>query len=60
MMGIAWSQVIMCVLGFGINAYYTKRYLNYGFFAQTLDFFPVLAARRGWLSVYGGCIGRCR
>jgi O-antigen/teichoic acid export membrane protein len=44
MMGIAWSQVIMCVLGFGINAYYTKRYLDYGVIAQTRDVLPVMIA----------------
>jgi O-antigen/teichoic acid export membrane protein len=44
MMGIAWSQVVMCVLGFGINAYYTKRYLNYGVVAQTRDVLPVMVA----------------
>ena len=43
MIGIAWSQVVMCVLGFGINAYYTKRYLDYGVVAQSRDVFPVIA-----------------
>jgi O-antigen/teichoic acid export membrane protein len=42
-MGIAWSQVAMSVLGFGINAYYTKRHLNYGAIAQFVDVLPVMA-----------------
>lgn len=41
-MGIAWSQVVFNVLGFAVNAHYTKRHLNYGAVAQTLDFLPTL------------------
>lgn len=39
-MGIAWSQVVFGVVAFFINAYYTKRYLNYGAFDQIMDFLP--------------------
>jgi O-antigen/teichoic acid export membrane protein len=40
--GIAWSQVLSGVMAFTINAYYTKKFLDYGFFAQTRDFLAIL------------------
>ena len=43
MMGIAWSQVVIGILGFAINAHYTKRHLDYGAIAQTRDFLPMIA-----------------
>lgn len=42
-MGIAWSLVVFSVLAFAINAYYSKRFLDYGVFAQTRDFLAILA-----------------
>jgi O-antigen/teichoic acid export membrane protein len=43
-MGIAWSQVVYGILGFAINAHYTRRYLEYGPVSQTLDVLPIFAA----------------
>lgn len=43
-MGIAWSQVIIGAIAFFINAYYTRRYLQYGPLAQIKDFAPALAS----------------
>ena len=40
--GIAWSQVIFGIFAFAINAHYSKRFLNYGVFAQTRDFSAIL------------------
>ncbi|MDO9127583.1 MAG: MOP flippase family protein [Parvibaculum sp.] len=42
MLGIAWSQVIFGAVSFWINAFYTKRYIGYGFISQIRDFLPVL------------------
>lgn len=42
MHGIAWSQVIFGVVSFWINAFYTQRFLRYGFFNQIKDFLPIL------------------
>jgi O-antigen/teichoic acid export membrane protein len=42
-LGIAWAQVMFAVLAFAINARYTKRRLNYGFFAQLRDCLPSLS-----------------
>lgn len=56
--GIAWSQVVFGALAFFINAYYTKRYLDYGVFAQTRDFLPIfmvampMAGSVYWLSSF--------
>ncbi len=53
-MGIAWSQVIFGALAFGINAYYTRRYLGYGPVAQIKDFSPALAVSLPMVgAVYG-------
>jgi teichuronic acid exporter len=41
-MGIAWSQVIVSTLAFGINAHYSRQLLDYGVFAQSRDFLPAL------------------
>ncbi|MFN0063713.1 MAG: lipopolysaccharide biosynthesis protein [Myxococcaceae bacterium] len=57
-LGIAWSQVALGVLGFLINATYTKQKLGYGALAQFLDFAPTLllsvlmAAVVKWLSLH--------
>jgi teichuronic acid exporter len=42
-MGIAWSQVVFGLLGFVINAHYTRLHLDYGPLAQVLDFLPMVA-----------------
>ncbi|WP_268117737.1 MOP flippase family protein [Methylobacter sp. YRD-M1] len=39
-MGLAWSQVIFSVVAFGINTFYTGKYLQYGVWNQILDFLP--------------------
>ena len=39
-MGIAWSQVASGLIGFVINAYYTRLFLGYGALRQALDIFP--------------------
>lgn len=41
-LGVAWSQVIFSVLALFINAHYSKRFLQYGFVEQLLDFSPPL------------------
>ncbi|PUA16916.1 lipopolysaccharide biosynthesis protein [Glaciimonas sp. PCH181] len=41
-LGIAWSQVIFGAVAFLINAYYSKRFLDYGIISQIQDFAPVL------------------
>jgi teichuronic acid exporter len=40
LMGLAWSQVVFGVVTFGINAFYTRKYLGYGVWRQMLDFLP--------------------
>lgn len=53
-MGIAWSQVVFGALAFAINAYYTRIYLNYGFWEQAGDFLPALGVSAVMaLFVYG-------
>ena len=42
MVGIAWSQVILGIFSFWIEAFYTRRYIAYGFVEQTKDFLPIL------------------
>lgn len=42
-LGIAWSQVAFGVMAVGINAYYSRRLLDYGVVAQLRDLLPVLA-----------------
>ena len=42
-MGIAWSQVVFGLLAFALNAHYTGIHLGYGFWRQSLDFFPAFA-----------------
>ncbi|MDR3499401.1 MAG: lipopolysaccharide biosynthesis protein [Parvibaculum sp.] len=39
-MGIAWGQVVFGVAAFGINSYYTRKYLDYGPIDQLLDILP--------------------
>lgn len=39
--GIAWSQVFYSIVAFPVNAYYTKRDLDYGVVAQFRDVIPV-------------------
>jgi hypothetical protein len=41
-MGIAWGQVVFSIFAFGINAHYTRIYLNYGMWQQFRDFWPIL------------------
>ncbi|MET0385507.1 MAG: lipopolysaccharide biosynthesis protein [Polyangiales bacterium] len=41
-MGIAWSQVIFSLLGYFLNAYYAKPYLDYGIPEQLRDVTPVV------------------
>ncbi|MGZ0018238.1 MOP flippase family protein [Nitrosomonas sp. wSCUT-2] len=53
-MGIAWSQVVFGVLAFGINAHYTRIYLNYNTWQQIADFLPALSVATFMaLLVYG-------
>ncbi|MGR8929525.1 MAG: lipopolysaccharide biosynthesis protein [Gammaproteobacteria bacterium] len=40
--GIAYSQVVFGVLAFFVNAYYTKKLLNYGVLKQTLELLPII------------------
>jgi len=40
-LGIAWSQAVFGVVGFLINAHYTKKYLDYGAGKQTKDFLAI-------------------
>jgi O-antigen/teichoic acid export membrane protein len=40
--GIAWSQAAFGLVGFFINAHYTKVYLDYGVKDQSLDTLPLL------------------
>jgi teichuronic acid exporter len=40
-MGLAWSQVVSGMTSFWINAFYTRKFLNYGVWNQVLDFLPV-------------------
>lgn len=42
--GIAWSYVVFSLAGFGLNAFYTGRLLEYGAIAQTRDIAPIAAA----------------
>lgn len=42
MMGIVWSSALFAVVAFGINAWYTGKYLEYGTMAQIRDVLPVL------------------
>jgi len=37
---IAWSFVLIGIIGFGINAYYSGRLLGYGFLRQSIDLLP--------------------
>ena len=41
---IAWSMVVTNLIGFGINAHYSGRFLKYGTLSQTIDLLPYLAA----------------
>lgn len=41
-MGVAWAMVAFSGVGLILNAHYTKRFLDYGVFAQTRDFLPIL------------------
>lgn len=41
--GIAWSQVAFGLVGFLVNAHYTRRYLDYGASNQAIDAMPVVA-----------------
>lgn len=55
---IAWAQVIASVFSIGVNAYYSKIFLNYGAVRQVLDLIPSLfvAGLMGalmWLAAYG-------
>ena len=46
-MGIAWSRVVWGAVAFLINAYFSRRFLDYGAGAQTRDFAAVLAVATG-------------
>jgi O-antigen/teichoic acid export membrane protein len=41
---IAWSQAVSAAFAFFVNAYYTRRFLNYGPWAQLRDLFPCFVA----------------
>jgi O-antigen/teichoic acid export membrane protein len=40
---IAWSSVATGAICFIVNAYYSNKFLHYGFFAQIMDILPYLA-----------------
>jgi len=42
-LAIAWSQVVVGMLSFLINAHYTGVFLGYSAWKQTRDFLPYLA-----------------
>lgn len=42
--GLIWSQVVVCIIGFYLNSYYTDGIIGYSFWAQTRDIAPYLAA----------------
>lgn len=42
-LAIAWSQVVVSVLSFLLNTYYTKKFLGYSAWSQTRDLLPYLA-----------------
>jgi len=57
-MAIAWAQVIASIFSIGVNAYYSKVFLNYGAARQLMDLLPSLfiATLMGalmWLAAYG-------
>ncbi|WP_423818720.1 lipopolysaccharide biosynthesis protein [Salinimicrobium sp. TIG7-5_MAKvit] len=39
--GLLWGQVVLSVLAFVINAYYTQRFITYPLRSQLLDVFPI-------------------
>jgi teichuronic acid exporter len=52
-LAIAWATLLAGLLAAGLNTYYSKRLLGYGWFAQLIDQWPTLAlsaiaAAAGW------------
>jgi hypothetical protein len=43
-MAIAWAQVVISILGYMVNAHYTKVFLGYGAFKQLRDLVLILLA----------------
>ncbi|MHA7129370.1 lipopolysaccharide biosynthesis protein [Algoriphagus namhaensis] len=39
---LLWAQVVSSLTSFAINTYYTGRFLDYGFWSQIKDIFPVI------------------
>lgn len=58
-MGVAWSQVVVGIIAFFINAHYSKLHLGYSAFCQIKDFYVILLISivvAGILYVFGGVV----
>jgi teichuronic acid exporter len=61
-LAIAWSVLIAGLFSAGLNTYYSKRLLGYGWFAQLADQWPTLAlsaiaALVGWVMLHWNRVG---